>query len=66
MTAFNNDHVAKIQPSVGYRIDYKGKSAVLSGDTHKSQTVIDQSKGVDLLGLEVAAVRPELLKNYRI
>lgn len=48
ITAFTVDH-APIHPSVGYRISYKGRSVVLSGDTRKSDAVLRESKGVDLL-----------------
>lgn len=61
VTAFANQHGEAIHPSVGYRIDFDGKSVVISGDTRKSDAVIEQSKGVDLLVHEVAAARPELL-----
>ncbi|WP_165855752.1 MBL fold metallo-hydrolase [Marinobacter sp. JSM 1782161] len=62
VTAFSNLHGDLIHPSVGYRIDYQGKSVVISGDTRKSKTVVEHSRGVDLLIHEVAAARPELLE----
>jgi ribonuclease Z len=46
--AFAVDH-APVHPAVGYRISYKGRSVVLSGDTRASDTVRAQSQGVDLL-----------------
>jgi ribonuclease Z len=46
--AFSVDH-APVHPAVGYRISYKGRTAVLSGDTRQSAAVLAQSKGVDLL-----------------
>lgn len=51
VTAFEVDHVLK--PSYGFRIDYGGHSAVYSGDTRLSATLIEQAKGVDLLIHEV-------------
>ena len=48
ITAFNVDH-APIHPAVGYRIRYKGRSVVLSGDTKKSAAVQKAAQGVDLL-----------------
>ena len=48
ITAFSVDH-APIHPSVGYRIQYKGRSVVLSGDTRKSAIVQREARGVDLL-----------------
>lgn len=63
VTSFEVDHGDVIKPSVGYRIDYDGRSVVISGDTRFSEEVIRQGKGVDLLIHEVAAIRPELLKQ---
>ena len=46
--AFPVDH-APVHPAVGYRISYKGRTVVLSGDTRQSAAVLAQSKGVDVL-----------------
>ena len=46
--AFAVDH-APVHPAVGYRISYKGRTVVLSGDTRQSAAVLAQSKGVDVL-----------------
>ena len=46
--AFLVDH-APIQPAVGYRIQYKGRTVVISGDTKKSASVQREAQGVDLL-----------------
>ncbi|MDO8410160.1 MAG: MBL fold metallo-hydrolase [Phenylobacterium sp.] len=48
ITAFRVDH-DPIEPAVGYRFDYKGRSAVLSGDTTPSPVVEAQARGADLL-----------------
>jgi ribonuclease Z len=48
ITAFAVDH-APVEPSVGYRINYKGRSVVLSGDTRKSANVQREAVGVDVL-----------------
>ena len=61
VTAFEVDHGAAIKPAYGYRIDYGGRSAVISGDTRFNENVIRYGKGADLLIHEVAIVRPELL-----
>lgn len=61
VTAFTVEH--GIKPAVGYRIDYDGRSAVLSGDTNLNDNVIKYGTGVDLLIHEVFAIRPELLKE---
>jgi ribonuclease Z len=51
--AFEVDH-APDMPAFGYRIDYRGRSVVLSGDTRVSENLIRHSTGVDLLIHEVA------------
>jgi ribonuclease Z len=61
--AFTVDHGADIKPAVGYRIEYKGRAVVISGDTRYDQNVIKYSTGVDLLIHEVCVARPELLSN---
>lgn len=48
IAAFSVDH-APVHPAVGYRIVYKGRSVVLSGDTRKSAVVQREAMGVDLL-----------------
>ena len=62
VTAFEVDHGDVIKPAVGYRIDYKGHSAVVSGDTRYNENVIKNGTGVDLLVHEVAMARPELMQ----
>ncbi len=61
VTAFEVDHGDAIKPAVGYRIDYDGRSVVISGDTRYSRNLIQHAAGVDVLIHEVAAARPELL-----
>jgi ribonuclease Z len=38
-----------VNGSVGYRLDYAGRSVVYTGDTRPTQTVIEASDGADLL-----------------
>lgn len=59
--AFEVDHGPAIKPAVGYRIEYKGRSAVISGDTRYNQNVIKYGTGADVLIHEVASARPELV-----
>jgi ribonuclease Z len=54
ITAFEVDH-APIKPAFGYRVDFGGRSVVLSGDTRVSQNLIRHAQGVDLLVHEVAS-----------
>lgn len=58
VTAFAVDH-RPIAPAVGYRVDFHGRSAVISGDTVKSANLAQFAKGVDLLVHE--AISPELV-----
>ena len=60
VTAFTVEH--GIKPAVGYRIDYDGRSVVLSGDTNFSDNVIKYGAGADLAIHEVAVFNSELLK----
>ena len=58
VTAFEVDHGDLIKPSYGYRIDYDGRSVVISGDTRFDKNVIKHGTGADLLIHEVAARAP--------
>ena len=57
VSAITVDH-GNVAPAFGYRIDYRGRSVVLSGDTRFSAHLIEESVGADLLVHEVAAVAP--------
>ena len=63
VTAFEVDHGDLIKPAFGFRIDYGGRSAVVSGDTRFNENLIRHATGTDLLIHQVAAVRPELLAS---
>jgi len=56
ITAFSVDH-EPVSPAVGYRFDYKGRSVVVSGDTARSASLVQNSKGVDLLVHEALSPR---------
>ncbi len=43
--AFTVDHGEAIKPAVGYRIEYKGRAVVISGDTRYDQNVIRYGTG---------------------
>jgi ribonuclease Z len=66
VTAFTVDHGDAIKPAYGYRVDYQGRVAVVSGDTRYNENVIRHAQGVDLLIHEVAMARPELLNAPHI
>ncbi len=63
VSAFDVDHGDLIKPAFGFRIDYGGRSAVVSGDTRFNENLIRHATGTDLLIHQVAAVRPELLAS---
>lgn len=63
VTAFEVDHGDLVKPAFGYRIDFGGRSAVVSGDTRFNENLIRHATGTDLLIHQVAAVRPELLAS---
>jgi ribonuclease Z len=48
VTAFTVDH-GPVRPAFGYRVDYRGRSIALSGDTRRSENLIRFSQGVDVL-----------------
>lgn len=52
VTAFLVDH-GPVTPAFGYRVDYRGHSVALSGDTRVSENLIQFAKGVDVLVHEV-------------
>jgi ribonuclease Z len=52
--AFPVNH-SPVEPAVGYKFVYKGRSAVISGDTAPSPRVEAEAKGVDLLVHEALA-----------
>jgi ribonuclease Z len=66
ITAFTVDHGDAIKPAYGYRIDYQGRVAVVSGDTRYNENVVRYAEGADLLIHEVAMARKELLEEPHI
>ena len=70
ITAIEVDH-SPVRPAFGFRVDYGGRSVVLSGDTRVSPNLIRHAQGVDLLVHEVASpdsfqragIRPERAKS---
>lgn len=64
--AFRVDHGDAIKPAYGYRADYDGRSAVISGDTRYNDNVIKFGAGADLLVHEVAMAPAELMGDPHI
>ena len=54
--AFRVDH-GHVEPALGYRVEYAGRSVVFSGDTVASPLVVDAARGCDLLVHEAVNVR---------
>jgi ribonuclease Z len=63
IVAFAVDH-GPVAPAVGYRIRYKGRTVVISGDTRRSQNVEREAKNVDLLLHEALSMKlVQILEN---
>ena len=67
ITAFRVVH-EPIEPALGFKFEYKGRSLVITGDTSYTQNVIDNSMNVDVLFHEaqanhMLAVMEESLKS---
>jgi ribonuclease Z len=63
VTAFAVEHGDLIKPAYGYRVDYDGRSVVISGDTRFDRNLIAAAKGADLVIHEVALASDELLAS---
>jgi len=55
ITAFRVGH-APIDPAYGYRVDYKGRSVVFSGDTIKHPNMVRMGQDVDVMVHEALAM----------
>lgn len=66
VTAITVDHGDVIKPAFGWRVDYGGRSVVLSGDTRYSPHLIEAAKGATLLIHEVSAATPDMLAQSEI
>ncbi len=66
VTAIEVNHGEKIKPTVGYRIDYKGRSVVISGDTKYHPPLAKAAKGVDLFIHSIAGAKKELLASNKM
>jgi ribonuclease Z len=60
VTAFVVDH-GPVRPALGYRVDYRGRSVAMSGDTRVSENLIRFAQGVDVLVHE--GIDPDALRN---
>lgn len=48
VTAFAVEH-APVEPAVGYRVDYRGRSVVISGDSNAADSLFTAARDADLL-----------------
>ena len=48
ITAYVGEH-PPIEPAVGYRFDYRGRSVVISGDSNVNENTLKIAEGADLL-----------------
>ena len=56
--AFEVDHGDVIKPAYGYRIEYGGRSAVISGDTRYNKNIIKYGSAPTFSFIEVATAKP--------
>lgn len=61
VTAFAVDH-SPVEPAVGYKFEYAGRSAVISGDTVRTDSVLEQARGADILVHEI--LQPSIIKRF--
>lgn len=66
VTAFLVDHGPAVKPAYGFRIDWQGRSIVISGDTTYCQNVVDHAKGCDLLIHELACGSPRVMSSSHL
>ncbi len=64
VTAFTVNHGALITPAYGYRIDYAGRSVLISGDTQFDENLIEAGRGADVVIHEVVAADERLFEKY--
>lgn len=54
VSAFAVDHGEHLRPALGYRVDFQGRSVVVSGDTRYSGELVKHAAGADVIVHEVA------------
>lgn len=66
VTAIEVNHGEKIKPAFGYRIDYKGRSVVISGDTKYHPPLAKAAAGADLFIHAIAGAKKELVASNKM
>ena len=61
--AINVDHGGGVEHAYGYKINYKDKSVVISGDTNYSEELVNAANDVDILIHEIAAAPSSLINK---
>tara|TARA_B100000925_G_scaffold250202_1_gene201452 strand:- start:168 stop:965 length:798 start_codon:yes stop_codon:yes gene_type:complete len=61
--AINVDHGGGVEHAYGYKINYKDKSVVISGDTNYSEELVNAATDVDILIHEIAAAPSSLINK---
>ena len=62
--AFDVDHGGGVKHAYGYKIIYKGRSVVISGDTNYSANLVSHAKNSDLLIHEIADAPLRVINKY--
>jgi ribonuclease Z len=65
VSAFEVEHLGS-NTSFGYKIEYEGRSVVLSGDTIYSENLIRHAKGVDLLVHQVGYAPEAAIRENKV
>ena len=60
---FSVDH-GTVKPAYGYRLEYKDRSVVLSGDTTYTQNLFKHAQNADVIVHEIAAAEKKLLTRH--
>jgi ribonuclease Z len=66
VTAFEVDHGDLIKPAYGYRVDFDGRSVIISGDTRYSKNLEKHAQGATLVIHEVAIANQEYFEKVPI
>ena len=61
VTAIEVNHGEHLKTSLGYRIDYDGRSVTISGDTTADENLVKAASGTNLLFHQTASAKPELV-----
>ena len=61
--AISVDHGGGVEHAYGYKINYKDKSVVISGDTNYSEELVNAANDVDILIHEIAAAPLSLINK---